>query len=313
MSTKDLERAIKRLDINDEEPFLLVAWKEQRTIEAATVRLDPAMGEPLRNICLGALDSIDEREMRVYDSDARLNKKEQGMWVESERINEDSVLVHVIERVHNVDEITATSAASHRLLFHAVGFFEGDNLTLFVRRRFKQFETGAKGQTLGLASESLKPVKKPIIVFDDVVDFIWRTEGIVAFDEGAFDGLLRDPGDIAKELDDNLDAIASSLPFDDDTMEALHDHALKGTMLRKKVRSLAERGYLKDVTVSDIRSKMKGQGIEPKHYIQNGKVRFDMARALTLFRFLAEGTWNGIFTGTLYGSDGQAQIPDEMK
>lgn len=313
MSTKDLKRAIKRLELDGHDPFLLIAWKEQRSIEAATVRLDPAMREPLRAICQDALRSIDDREMRDYESDARLNKKEQGMWVESARINEESVLVHVIERVATVDEVTATSAASHRLLFHAIGFFEGDDLTLFVRRRFKQIETGRKGKLVGLAAESLRAVKNPIIVFDEVIDFIWRTEGIVAFDESAFDGLLRDPQDIEKELSDNLDALAMSLPFNDETLEALHEHGLKGTMLRKKIRSLTERPYLKNVSLRDIRSKMKAQGFEPAHYINSGKLQFEMARALTLFRFLAEGTWNGIFSGTLYGADGQATIPDEMK
>jgi hypothetical protein len=313
MTTKPLERAIKRLDLSAEEPFLIVAWKESRAVEAATVRLDPAMREPLRSICEKTLDSISHREMRAYDSDARLNRAEQGIWVESDRINEDAVLVNLIDRIPTINEITATAAASHRLLFYAIGFSEGDDLTLFVRRRFKQFQTGAKDKTIGLAAEALKPITKPIIVLDGIVDFIWRTEGIVAFDERAFDDLLRDPEDIAEELDDNLETISASLPFDDDTMLALHEHGLKGTMLRKKIRSLAERDYLRNVSVPEIRAKMKAQGIEPKHYVRAGKLRFEMARALTLFRFLAEGTWNGVFTGTLYGADGQARIPEEMR
>ena len=313
MSIKDLKREIQRLDLDDEEPFLLVAWKEQRNTVFATVRLHAEMLAPLRGICTKSLASIETREMRTYDSDARLNKNEQGMWIDSSRINEDAVLVSIIDDVPNANEITATAAASQTLLFHAIGFFEGDDLTLFVRRRFKQFQTGRKDKTIGLASEALKPLEKPIIVFDGIVDFIWRTEGIVAFNEDAFDGLLRDPEDIEAELDKNLDAIASSLLFDDDTMSELHDHGLKGTMLRKKVRSLAERPYLKSVTVNDIKVKMKSQGIDPRHYIAKNKMKFEMRRALTLFRFLSEGTWNGIFTGTLYGADGHAQIPDELK
>lgn len=313
MSIKDLKREIQRLILDDEDPFLLVAWKERRNTVFATVRLHAEMLEPLRDICTKALASIGAREMRIYDSDSRLNKNEQGMYIDSSQINEDAVLVSIIDDIPHANEVTATAAAGHALLFHAIGFFEGDDLTLFVRRRFKQFQTGKRDKTIGLASEALKPIEKPIIVFDGIVDFIWRTEGIVAFSEDAFDGLLRDPEDIEEELDKNLDAIATSLPFDDDTMRELHGHGLKGTMLRKKVRSLAERPYLRTVTVSDIKAKMKLQGIDPRHYITKDKMKFEMRRALTLFRFLSEGTWNGIFTGTLYGADGQAQIPDELK
>jgi hypothetical protein len=50
MATKDLRRAIKQLNISDADPFLLIAWREHGALEAATVRLDPAMVKPLRDI-----------------------------------------------------------------------------------------------------------------------------------------------------------------------------------------------------------------------------------------------------------------------
>lgn len=308
MSTRAIRRAISELKIEDEEPFLIIAWKDGRDIVSATVRLHVDMLTALRDICGDVLIRIDEMESRNYDPDARLAVGEELMYVGPEHINSDSQIYDVIAQIDESDEIGGRAAASHKVTWYAIAFGEGDDLTLFIRKRLEQ--VNGESRLIGLAGDALRPSSRPIMIFDRTIDLIVRPEGVVAFNERAFEGLIRSPKDIAEELESNVERVSADVPFADETVADLKSRGLKRPMLRKKLRSIAERGHLHGVTVNRIAEELERQGFDPDLFIEDDLLKFDMRHAMLFLRFLDEGTWLGAFSNTLYASDGKSPVTE---
>jgi hypothetical protein len=265
----------------------------------------------LRSICSDVLSDLDDLEQRDYDADARLVRGEEAMFVSPDRINAGSPVIAAINSINNLPEIGGRAAAAHKISWYAIAFGQGEDLTLFVRRRIEQF--AGRTRLIGLAGDSLHPSPSPVLIFDFEIDLVVRREGIVAFNERAFEGLIRAPQDVQAELVDNIDSIAEALPIHTDTIEALKDRALKRPMIRRKLRSIIERGHLRDIQITDIAKRLKEQGFQRKLYIAKGELQFDMRHALLFLRFLDEGTWLGAFSRTLYASDGKSPVTQGTK
>lgn len=308
MSTRAIRRAINELAIEDEDPFLIIAWKDRSEVVSATVRLHTEMLTQLRDVCVDVLSRIEEMESRDYDPDARLSLGEEVMYVGPEHINSESQIYDVIEQLDETDEIGGRAAAAHKVSWYAIAFGEGDDLTLFIRKRLEQ--VNGESRLIGLAGDALRPSTRPVMIFDRNIDLIVRAEGVAAFNERAFEGLIRSPEDVAEELKSNVDRVSAYLPFAEETVADLKSRGLKRPMLRKKLRSIAERGHLHGVTVNRIEEELERQGFDPDLFIEDDALTFDMRHAMLFLRFLDEGTWLGAFSNTLYASDGKSPVTE---
>ncbi len=159
------------------------------------------------------------------------------------------------------------------------------------------------GRLLSVLGESLDRLDQPVFIFDERFDLILTPEGLVILNTTGFEQLFRDVAVLRVAIPRWIGSITDKLPMDESSRQELEELAADNTRVRRRLRSLYERGYLKKVSIAALRREMRNQGLKPADFIKAGKLVVDRARAQALLEVLNEDLFTGGLSGTPYRVD----------
>lgn len=302
MSVKALRSRIAAIDLEEVAPYLILGRKSQNNIVAGTYPIDDLMQTELADIAQSALDRIDELEMSVYEGPTAIVAGEEGKWVTADHLNAESRMLQLLASPDEIDDLPVKEISDRSLSFYviAIGSDENDRV-FFVRKQARTFK--AQRKLLAILGKQLTPVRRNILSLDRYIDFILMKEGAVVFNMQAFEGYIQDPEDIAKALEDDLEALHETLPLDAETRASLKETGVRGSLLRRHVRSIVESEYLEDLTIDKVKRALRAVDRDPRDFVANGRLKFERSNSSFFLKFLNQSVWKAPFNGKTYSTN----------
>jgi hypothetical protein len=100
-----------------------------------------------------------------------------------------------------------------------------------------------------------------------------------------------------------VDSAAKSLPMDATQRAILVERCQESSRLRRRLRSIENRGHISRVTVARLRHHVKAMNIPPGRHVENGRLVIDRSTAEELLQILNEDLFRGGLTDDAFRSE----------
>jgi hypothetical protein len=118
-----------------------------------------------------------------------------------------------------------------------------------------------------------------------------------------FEILFRDTPALQARVPEWVAEIGKHVTFAGDGAQRLATRAQTDGRLRRRIRSIVERGHLKDVTLEQIRAHIAAAGLVESDILENDKLVVDDANPFLVVYFLNEDFFQGGLTDSPFRSD----------
>jgi antitoxin component HigA of HigAB toxin-antitoxin module len=150
---------------------------------------------------------------------------------------------------------------------------------------------------------SLKKVEKPVFALDPYFDLVITERGIIATNQRFFETLFKESEAILENVPAWVESITDHLPIAGDGAAALAEKCRSDSRLRRRLRAVADRGHLQNVTLDQIRAHLEQLELPEDCFIVEDELVFDDADPFTLMALLNEDLFSGGLTGTGFRSE----------
>jgi hypothetical protein len=145
---------------------------------------------------------------------------------------------------------------------------------------------------------------KPVFGLGDYFDLIVTEQGVVALNQAYFELLFRETPALQQRIPEWVAAIDQHLPFAGDGAQRLAERAATDGRLRRRLRSIVERGHLPAVKVERVREHIKQAGLLEDRFLDSSdELVYDDAHAFELVYLLNEDFFQGGLTDAGFRSD----------
>lgn len=281
---------------------LVVGWRAGKHVVGGRVEVTDEVATVLREIADGAADLAAARDAKPYSGDSHL-EDEEVFEVPAAAVPADNEIVGVVRAAAALGRISANDLPAKPLLFYApVIGDDPDNRSGYVRTTNPVMSAG-QGRILTRLRGSLTTLKEPVFSLDRRVDFIVNLDGLIVLNQRPFERVFRDLPAILDRIPEWLGEVTTALPLEAASLADLQVRCVSDTRLRRRLRSIHERGHLSTVTLDQIRVEATRQGIDPDKVIVDGMLRTTDIDAGTLLKLLNEDLMVGGLTGTRFEVD----------
>jgi hypothetical protein len=268
----DLPIDLAALEIPDE-CSLIVVWKQSGGFAGGEVRVAQSVAAHLRSACEHTVERIRERDLRAYTPDMQLEDEEALVAADADLIA-DSQLAALVLPTTPLTIINAQSLTRRSLLLYAVKInFDGVDIA-FVRK--SNPHTPAKpGRMFALLGNTLTRIGGPVFGLDDYFDLLVTEQGIIALSQAQFELLFRETPALQQRIPEWVGEIQRHLPLAGDGALRLAERASTDGRLRRRLRSIAERGHLANVTTERIRQHLREAGLPEDRFLDGDELLYD--------------------------------------
>jgi hypothetical protein len=288
------------LEIPDEFS-LIVVWKVRDGFDGGEVRVAQSVAGHLRSACKRTVARIRERELREYTPDMH-HESEEALVSADTNLIADSPLAALLLPITPLALVNAQSLPRRALLLYAVKVRVGGVDIAFVRKSNPR--TVAKpGRMFALLGDTLARIGGPVFGLDDYFDLIITEAGIVALAQHQFELLFRETPALQQRIPEWVGEIERHLPLAGDGGQRLAERARTDGRLRRRLRSIAERGHLADVTVDRVRQHLHDADLDETAFLDGDRLRYDDANPFALVYLLNEDYFQGGLTSVGFRSD----------
>lgn len=294
---------LDQLEVGDE-LSLVVAWKRGQGFEGREIRVADAVAEHLGEACSRTVERIEQRELRDYSPDMYL-EDEEALVVHDDELVADSALAEVVLPAAPLELLSSRSLPDRRLYLYAVvvpGPDDPEAPVAFVRRANPQ-ATARSGRILTLLGDALQRVDRPAFWLDEAFDLVISEDGIIALDQRLFEVLFKETPALQQKIPEWVDEIHRHLPIADDGAQRLAERCETDGRLRRRLRSIAERGHLAGVTIDQIREHLREVDLDEADFIEGDELKVDERNPFQLVYLLNEDFFRGGLTDTDFRSD----------
>jgi hypothetical protein len=282
--------------------MLIVIWEQRNGFAGGQVNIAASVAEHLRVAVRNTIDRFREREARTYSPDMALEDEEALVTVDTELVA-DAPLATVVLPIAPLPLISAGSLPQRPMKMYAVTIrSEDQGFISFVRKASPQ-PTAKAGHLLGLLGDTLTRIGGPVFSLGDSFDLIVSEQGVMALDQRQFEILFRDTPALQARVPEWVAEIGSHVSFAGDGAQRLAARAQTDGRLRRRIRSIVERGHLKDVTLDKIRAHIAAAGLAESDILDNDKLVVDDANPFRVVYFLNEDFFQGGLTDSAFRSD----------
>lgn len=291
---------LDRLEV-PEEFTLAVAWKQGDGFAGGEVRVAASVAGHLRAACSRTVDRIRQRDLREYTADMHL-EEEEALVAADPDIVADSPLAEIVLPTGPLPLINAQSLPKRALQLYAVTIrVDGQGLA-FIRKTNPRTPARA-GRMFALLGDTLARIGGPVFGLDDHFDMIVAEQGVVALHQGIFELLFRNVPALQQRIPEWVGEIERAIPFAADGAQRLAERAGTDGRLRRRLRSIVERGHLATVTTDRLREHLRDAGLQEDQFLDGDKLRYDAANPFELVYLLNEDFFQGGLTDVAFRSD----------
>lgn len=280
---------------------LIVGWKQGDGFAGGEVRVAASVASHLRSACQSTIERILSREPRTYTPDMQLEDEEVLVAPEPDVVA-DSPIAAIVLPTAPLPVINAQSLPTRAFQFYAVSIRLEEVQIAFVRKSNPRTPAKA-GRMFALLGNTLARIGGPVFGLDDYFDLIVTEEGIVGLSQAYFELLFRDTPALQQRIPEWVEAISDHIPLAGDGAARLAERARTDGRLRRRLRSIAERGHLPSVTIERLRQHLAEAGLPEDRFLDGDQVRYDDASPFELVYLLNEDFFQGGLTDTAFRSD----------
>jgi hypothetical protein len=285
-----------------EELTLAVLWKRgDGDYAGGEVRLTSAVTAHLQSACLETIERIAGRELRPYTPDMNL-ENEEALVASGPEQTADSPLAEILLPTAPLALVSAQSLPRRSLQAYAALVQSNQGEIAFVRKTNPRTPAKA-GRMYALLGNSLARIGGPVFALDDYFDMIVTEAGIVSLDQSYFELLFRDTPALQMRIPEWVQVIEQCIPLGGDGAALLAERARTDGRLRRRLRSIAERGHLASVTIERVREHIREAGLDEDRFLDGDTLRYDEDSPFDLVYLLNEDFFQGGLTDAAFRSD----------
>jgi hypothetical protein len=165
-----------------------------------------------------------------------------------------------------------------------------------------------EGKAWALAADELRLMDDDPWQLHPRFDLLLAEHGAFALNVNGFEQIFAESERLIAKVDSWVSGIAAALPMDDDQRALLVERCEESSRLRRRLRSIENRGHIKRVTVSRLRQHLKQMGIKVGKHVKDGKLVIDASSAEELLRVLNEDLFRGGLTDDPFRSEAKEPI-----
>lgn len=281
---------------------LVVGWRRGAHIDGARVELTVDVAAALRAVADTAAVQLEANRPKVYGGDSYLEDGE-VFEIPIVGVLADNEIITIVRSGADLNPLTAGDLPQKPLLFYASVI--GDDpaaRTAFLRAANPVVVAGA-GKIFTRLRSSLTTLSEPLFAFDRRIDLIIAPDELYVLNQKPFERLFRDLPEILERIPEWLAEVTTSLPLAPDGLADLQRHCERNSALRRRLRSIHDRGHLANVTLDQICEEALRQGIDPDLVIVNGWLTTKNVDAGTLLKLLNEDLMVGGLSGARFEVD----------
>jgi len=294
-------------DIDLDRPLsLIVVWQRGKAYDAGYVKIDTEIAEHLRKACATTIENFAEHEPREYYPDMQL-EDEEYLYLNDEQMIADSPVAEHILPTRQLQSVNSRTLPRRRIVLYAALLRDRDDMLAFVRRSNPR--PGIRsGAIFGSLGNTLRKITRPVFTLDDHFELILDEAGLVSLSQNTFETLFREVPALQQRIPEWVQAIGrSGHPFAAGAAARLAERCKTDGRLRKRVRSIAERGHLDSVTLQRIREHIRQQEKDESDFLtDDGELILDDQDPFRLVYLLNEDFFKGGLTGEGFRSDRKA-------
>lgn len=262
-------------------------------LEARKLNLAADAASGFRDLCRGAVESLQDRQVVAYTADAELTSSEVFVLDDADSLHELADLRALARQASTLPN-TAPNDLDLSIQFYAVVVGD-DSRAVFVRRVDPQIKYKTGG-FLAVAENQLRRLEAPVFSFSPGFDLVLEDEWVVVLHQLAFERLYREIGLIERHVAEWVRGITDHLPMADASVTALRDVALRDSRTWRRLREIRRRGHLAHVDLGEVRRYAQKMGLDPKAIVQNDQLVFDPSERFSFLHLLNEDLYKGPLT-----------------
>jgi hypothetical protein len=284
-----------------EQLSLIVVWKHGERFDGGEVRVVTKIADHLRDACETTVERMRESELRDYTPDMLLEEGE-ALVASDPDLVADSPLAAIVLPTSPLRVINAQSLPRRALQLYAVTIRVDGRDIAFVRKTNPHTPARA-GRIFALLGHTLSRIGGPVFGLDDHFDLIVSDDGVVALRQDYFELLFRETPALQQRIPEWVEVIEQHLPLAGDGAQRLAERAATDGRLRRRLRSIAERGHLASVTIDRIRKHLREAGLPEERFLDGDRLIYDDSSPFALIYLLNEDYFQGGLTDAPFRSD----------
>jgi len=280
---------------------LIVVWKRGRGVDGAEIRVADDVAEHLHDACATTVERVKERQLRPYNADMHL-EDEECIVVNDDALIAESRLAEFIVPTAPLDIMNARALPRRSFWLYAATVQTEDGPVAFVRKSNPR-QVARAGRIHALLGNVLSRVDRPVFTLDDHFDMIVSEQGVLALDQETFELLFKEVPELQERIPEWIAAVDDHLPFAGDGARRLAERCETDGRLRRRIRAIAERGHLEDVSIDRIRRHLQEAGLPEEDFIDGDELLVDDRDPFRLVYMLNEDFFSGGLTESAFRSD----------
>ncbi|WOQ16464.1 hypothetical protein [Raineyella sp. W15-4] len=261
------------------------------------------MNEALRAHARAAIDAL--TDPAPYAPDADMEDFSHLEVVSADL--EDTDLAESIRVGASLPLATVDELRSGHVRFHAALVGEGDDATIFIRKR-SPVQSATASVVATLFNSALDRVTTPLFAFDDRYDAIITPETVYVLDKTAFEGLFKSSPAVLATIGEKVAALAVAVPMTEGSSEILEGALQRNQYLRRKFFATSGRPYLPTITADMLRAEIIRSGGDPAEFMDGDQLMITAKNIKMVLQILNEDLFSGVFSQAHYAASSKRTL-----
>lgn len=286
----------------DEPLTLVVGWKKGARTDGRHVKLAAPVRNALRDACRRTVEQAAGSTAVDFGPDAIIEMDEYMAVPRHVVAGEAKDVLGLLDQAAGLETLNPSEIP--KLWFYAA--VVGDdpaNRAAFVRKTDPHL-TAKPGWVVTTLGETLARISDPVFVLESRFDVIVARDGLVVLNATPFETLFRGAEEMSDRVSTWAEAVTDHVPISAEGAEILVAAARRSARLAKRLRSIYDSGHLAKVTLAQLKSAAKAQGLNVTDLFgKNELVVNEKTDTMTLLALLNEDLFKGGLTGTAFAAD----------
>jgi hypothetical protein len=174
---------------------------------------------------------------------------------------------------------------------------------LAMIKKLSPAKRAREGKAWALAQDELSLMEDDPWQLHPRFDIVVGESGAYAFSVNGFEQIFAEADRLVAKVGNWVDKISKALPMDGTQRDILIERCKESSRLRRRLRSIENRGHIGRVTVGRLRAHLKSMDIPPSRHVRQGKLVIDRTSAEELLQILNEDLFRGGLTDDAFRSE----------
>lgn len=270
VTPNDLQAARHTVEVGT--ASLLIGLRRRQGFELKKLEITELVGAEFRDAALAFLQDLSRRHLRELEVGYKPDSHEALVFEEGTALHAD--LLTTFQNLAAVDGFDPEDpTAVRRLSFYSVGFHTDDATAILLKRSKPAQPLDRRRLSVLFRNNRIDRIGEPVLSFDTEFDILLYEDWGVAVSAAGVQSMLRDLDELRASVDANVESIHRRFPIAN--VEEFVEACRRDPRMMTKLHSVAQKDYLNQVTIDDIRHLIRSYELPEDLLDDNGRFVYD--------------------------------------